>query len=520
MPPRSKGRIPRRYREVSLEREPLISIERANPHVVREVRQYMRTIAEQLEAGRGLWFTGDPGTGKTTLAMLISKAAMETDHTVAIYSLPRLLAQLRDTYQDKAQYSLNELIDRLSAVDLLHVDDVGAEQSSPWVLEQLYTIVNTRYEDGRAILLTTNLVAHRGRRGAARADRRPHRLAHLRDLRRPEADVRRGPTGSRRPRCRPSRRGDWEVAPAYGEPRPPAALRLVDWATRMAGIVIIGAQWGDEGKGKITDLLAENADLVIRFQGGNNAGHTIVRDDVKWKFHLIPSGILYPGKPCAIGNGVVIDPKVLTDELDDLRAKGVDLSGLKISANAHLIMPYHMLLDHAGESKLGKLQIGTTRRGIGPAYSDKAARLGIRVQDLLDEKILKKKIMAAMEPKRLALRPYAKSPDLDLQSMTEDYLTYGHRIEQLHRRHRAPDLEAPRRGRPGDLRGRPGDDARHRPRHLSVRHLLQPGGGERGDGHRRRARRTSTRSGASRRPTPRGWARARSRPSSTTSSAT
>ena len=198
----------------------------------------------------------------------------------------------------------------------------------------------------------------------------------------------------------------------------------------MAGIVIVGAQWGDEGKGKIVDLLAENADLVIRFQGGNNAGHTIVRDDVKWKFHLIPSGILYPGLKCAIGNGVVIDPKVLTGELDDLRAKGIDLSGLRISANAHLIMPYHMLLDHAGEARLGKLQIGTTRRGIGPAYADKAARLGIRVQDLLDEKILKKKIVAAMEPKRLSLRPFAKSPELDLQSMTEDYLTYGHRIEQ------------------------------------------------------------------------------------------
>ena len=152
-----EGRIPRRYREVSLEREPLISIERANPHVVREVRQYVRTIAEQLEAGRGLWFTGDPGTGKTTLAMLVSKAAMEADHTVAIYSLPRLLAQLRETYQDKAQYSLNDLLDRLSVVDLLHVDDVGSEQSSPWVLEQLYTIVNTRYEDGKALVLTTNL---------------------------------------------------------------------------------------------------------------------------------------------------------------------------------------------------------------------------------------------------------------------------------------------------------------------------------------------------------------------------
>ena len=173
----------------------------------------------------------------------------------------------------------------------------------------------------------------------------------------------------------------------------------------MAGIVIVGAQWGDEGKGKVVDLLAEKADMVIRFQGGNNAGHTIVRDGVHWKFHLIPSGILYPGKLCAIGNGVVIDPKVLTGELDELRAKGVDLSGLRISANAHLIMPYHMLLDHAGETKLGKLQIGTTRRGIGPCYADKAARLGIRVQDLLDEKILKKKIVAAMEPKRLSAAP-------------------------------------------------------------------------------------------------------------------
>ncbi len=152
------GRLPRRFREVSLEREPLISIERRNPAVVREVRQYVRSIGERLAAGKGIWFTGDVGTGKTTLAMLISKAAMEADHTVAIYSLPRLLAMLRETYEDGARYSLNGLIDRLCSVDLLHIDDVGAEQSSAWVLEQLYTIVNTRYEDGRALLLTTNLV--------------------------------------------------------------------------------------------------------------------------------------------------------------------------------------------------------------------------------------------------------------------------------------------------------------------------------------------------------------------------
>jgi len=197
----------------------------------------------------------------------------------------------------------------------------------------------------------------------------------------------------------------------------------------VPGLAIVGAQWGDEGKGKVTDLVAEHADVVIRFQGGNNAGHTIVRGSESYKFHLIPSGILYPGKTCAIGNGVVVDPKVITEEIDGLRRRRVDVSGLRISANAHLIMPYHMLLDHAGEAKLGKLQIGTTRRGIGPCYADKAARLGIRVQDLLDEKILRQKIYAAMEPKRQSLRPFAKDPALDLHTMTEDYRTLGHRLE-------------------------------------------------------------------------------------------
>ena len=151
------GRLPRRFREVSFDREPVLSMARRNPALVREVRSYVLDVRERLDKGRGLWFTGDVGTGKTTLAMLVSKAAMEADRTVAIYSLPRLLGMLRDTYDDDAALSLNELIDRLCAVDLLHIDDVGAEQTSPWVLEQLYTIVNTRYEDGRAVLLTTNL---------------------------------------------------------------------------------------------------------------------------------------------------------------------------------------------------------------------------------------------------------------------------------------------------------------------------------------------------------------------------
>jgi DNA replication protein DnaC len=148
------GRLPKRFREVSFDREPVVSM---NPAVIREVRTYVRAIGDRLDEGRGIWFAGKVGAGKTTLAMLVSKAAMEADRTVAIYSLPRLLALLRDTYGDDARYSLSELIDRLCSVDLLHIDDVGAEQSSAWVLEQLYTIVNTRYEDGKAILLTTNL---------------------------------------------------------------------------------------------------------------------------------------------------------------------------------------------------------------------------------------------------------------------------------------------------------------------------------------------------------------------------
>ena len=220
----------------------------------------------------------------------------------------------------------------------------------------------------------------------------------------------------------------------------------------MPGLVIVGAQWGDEGKGKVTDLLAERAQAIVRFQGGNNAGHTIVRDGEEFKFHLIPSGILHSDKACAIGNGVVLDPRILLEEIDGLRRRGVDVGNLKISANAHLIMPYHVLLDTAGEIKLGKLSIGTTRRGIGPCYADKALRLGIRVQDLLDEKILRTKIRAALEPKQQALRELsvrrrkmrkegeapregdqsmddAPDPRLDLHTMTEEHVNFGHRLE-------------------------------------------------------------------------------------------
>jgi adenylosuccinate synthase len=220
----------------------------------------------------------------------------------------------------------------------------------------------------------------------------------------------------------------------------------------MPGVVIVGAQWGDEGKGKVVDLLAERATTIVRFQGGNNAGHTIVRGGEEFKFHLIPSGILHEDKTCVIGNGVVVDPRVLLGEIDNLKRAGIGVNNLRISANAHLIMPYHVLLDTAGETKLGKLSIGTTRRGIGPCYADKALRLGIRVQDLLDEKILRTKIRAALEPKQQALRELsvqrrkqlkeageeAKAPEggagvpdprLDLHAMVEEHINFGHRLE-------------------------------------------------------------------------------------------
>jgi adenylosuccinate synthase len=153
--------------------------------------------------------------------------------------------------------------------------------------------------------------------------------------------------------------------------------------------VIVGAQWGDEGKGKIVDLLAQSSEFVCRYQGGPNAGHTIVSDGETFKLHHIPSGILYEGKISIIGAGCVVDPQLLVEEIDALEARGVSTEGLRLSGNAHLIMPWHVAIDSASERRLGRLQIGTTRRGIGPAYADKAARLGIRVQDVLDPKILR-----------------------------------------------------------------------------------------------------------------------------------
>jgi adenylosuccinate synthase len=184
----------------------------------------------------------------------------------------------------------------------------------------------------------------------------------------------------------------------------------------MPATVIVGAQWGDEGKGKIVDLLAQHSHLVCRYQGGPNAGHTIVAEGETYKFKHMPSGILW-GKECVLGAGCVIDPEVFIEELDDLESRGMSTATVRLSGNAHLVMPWHVALDRASERRLGKLQIGTTRRGIGPAYADKSARLGIRVQDLFDPKILRQKIEVALAEKNVWLeRVYGAAP-LDLEDV-------------------------------------------------------------------------------------------------------
>ena len=195
----------------------------------------------------------------------------------------------------------------------------------------------------------------------------------------------------------------------------------------MPATVIVGAQWGDEGKGKIVDLLAHDSDIVCRYQGGPNAGHTIVVGDETYKIRALPSGIVR-GKPCVIGNGCVVDPEVLIGELDDFEARGHSTAEVYVSGNAHLIMPWHVAIDQASERRLGKLAIGTTRRGIGPCYADKAMRLGIRVQDVLDAKILRQKIEVALAEKNLWLERVYESEPFDLETVAAQYEGYAQRL--------------------------------------------------------------------------------------------
>lgn len=193
----------------------------------------------------------------------------------------------------------------------------------------------------------------------------------------------------------------------------------------MSTIVLIGSQWGDEGKGKVTDFLAEKADVVVRYQGGTNAGHTLTVGDQVFKLHLIPSGILYPGKTCIIGNGVVLDPAALVREMTGLQERNIDLSQLRISDRAHLVMPYHKRLDELEEEQRGKGKIGTTLRGIGPAYMDKVHRTGMRVADLLDEEELRAKLTAILEGKNILLTKVYGAEPFDTDAMYEEYRRYA-----------------------------------------------------------------------------------------------
>jgi adenylosuccinate synthase len=196
----------------------------------------------------------------------------------------------------------------------------------------------------------------------------------------------------------------------------------------MPVTILVGTQWGDEGKGKATDLLADQMDFVVRYQGGNNAGHTIVAGGQTLKLHLVPSGILYDHITTVIGNGVVVDPRVLLEEMDELGGLGIDTSRLLVSTNAHLIMPYHLELDRVTERFLGKQQLGTTKRGIGPAYADKAARIGLRVQDLTDEKIFRQKLETVIKEKNAILSKVYNRLPLDAEEIVGDYMGYGRRL--------------------------------------------------------------------------------------------
>ena len=199
----------------------------------------------------------------------------------------------------------------------------------------------------------------------------------------------------------------------------------------MPAVVIVGAQWGDEGKGKATDLIADRIDYVVKFNGGNNAGHTVVIGDEKYALHLLPSGILTPGVIPVISNGVVIDPEVLIEELDALSARGIDVSKLVISSHAHIITQYHRTLDKVTERFLGKRQIGTTGRGIGPTYADKINRVGIRVQDIFDEGILRQKVEGALDLKNHLLVKIYNRRAIEVDEVVNELLSYAERLRPM-----------------------------------------------------------------------------------------
>lgn len=198
----------------------------------------------------------------------------------------------------------------------------------------------------------------------------------------------------------------------------------------MSAVVVMGTQWGDEGKGKIVDYLAEKADTVVRYQGGSNAGHTVVVDGKEFKLRLLPSGILYKGKKCVVANGVVVDPEVLLQEMDGMQEKGIDVEGIRLSNRAHVIMPYHKLIDELFEEARGVNKIGTTKRGIGPCYIDKDDRIGIRVCDLMDEEEFSIKLKANIELKNKMLKAVYNQEGFDFETVKKEYLAYADRLRK------------------------------------------------------------------------------------------
>src|SRR5574344_359230 len=196
----------------------------------------------------------------------------------------------------------------------------------------------------------------------------------------------------------------------------------------MASVVVLGAQWGDEGKGKIVDYLAQKADAVVRYSGGSNAGHTVVVNNVSYKLRLLPSGILYPGKTCVLGNGVVINHGVVLKEIKDMREKGVDISRIVISDRAHVVLPYHQALDELQEAALGKAKIGTTKGGIGPCYMDKVARVGIRVCDLMEPETFAEKLKVNMEAKNAIITKIYGAEPFDYDTVLKEYLGYAEQL--------------------------------------------------------------------------------------------
>ena len=455
-----------------------------------------RRSSSNLDAGRGLWFYGDVGTGKTSLAMLVAEGRARAPGARSRSTRCRACSpRSRSTYDRDAERLLPRRCSAACAtVDLLHLDDLGAEKQHR-VGARAALLDRQRALAGRSARSssppTSALDELREQIGA----RTVSRLTEI--------------CGRADPDLRP-RPADRVVA--AGSP-PVLALETV-----MPGLVIVGAQWGDEGKGKVTDLLAEQADVVIRFQGGNNAGHTIVRDDEVFKFHLIPSGILYPGKLCAIGNGVVVDPKVLHGgDRRRCAAAAIDISGLRISANAHLIMPYHLLLDHAGEAQARQAPdrhhparhrplLRRQGRAARHPHAGPARREDPAAEDLRGD--------GAQAPDAAPVRegPGAR-PAHDDRGVPHASATGSSPTSPTRRRSSGTALDARRLVR---VRGRAGHAARHRPRHLSVRHLVEPGRGRRLRRRRGGPEGRSTRSGASPRPTPRASAPARSRPSSRT----